>query len=620
MQDFSRPPQSSRNSSARRATKRQPNLLLFGLIFSFMFFICMGILGFAVYNAGYSSLADSSNQTATVVAQNNASCQALIEKAMQVSNSFCSQIGSNKACYGNNTLKADLAPGTSQKFVVQGDIVDVDKLRRISASPLKLDSKEWGVAVLKVIANLPRSLPGQTVTMMVFGNTTLDNNKNGNLESFFFSSELGHIVCDKVPDDGIMVTVPDGLGVKFMVNGAELTLTGDASIKAVKNGKMQVSLYEGSGRIVSDGHEQYFGAGQQVTVQLGGENGESSVGAPSTPTPLSPNDLETACALTGQFCKQDQIIPVTSANAQQSIQEALGITPTPVPTFTPTRVPTNTATAFVTPTLFILKIPTWTPAKTATKAKTAAASGSGATATSKTPSKTPTRTPVGGGGGASTPTRTRTPTRTFTPIGTATQTRTPTPTVTPGGPTFTPTQTPTTTPTPTPTPTQTPTSVVSTPIPVGTFTPTSTPTPTPTDTDVPTLVPTPTRTNTPTVACGSISNSTITVSGAASKQLLTTITNGSSSMIILTSVTIGNAERLRKVTTGGQDIWDGDDSTNPKIISSWNSGAPSDRQIAASVGTLPLVFTFQNPVDTVSTSFDFTFNNGCTFSASYIYP
>ncbi len=50
--------------------------------------------------------------------------------------------------------------------------------------------------------------------------------------------------------------------------------------------------------------------------------------APSTPESLSQDDLDTACALTGQFCSQDQITPVASEQAQQTIQEELGITPT----------------------------------------------------------------------------------------------------------------------------------------------------------------------------------------------------------------------------------------------------------------------------------------------------
>ena len=384
-------------------------------------------------------------------------CQVLIEKAIQASDSFCSRIGSNKACYGNNTINADLKPGTTQKFSERGDIVDVDNVRRISASPIKLDSNEWGIAFLRVIANLPRSLPGQTVTMIVFGNTTLDN-ESGNLESFYFSSELGRIVCEKVPTDGIMISVPDGDGVKFVVNGAELTLTGDATITAVKNGEMEVSLYEGSGRIVSDGQEQYFGAGQQVKVQLGGENGSESVGPPSTPESLTQDELDTACALTGQFCSQDQITPVASEEAQQTIEEELGITPTKAPTITrtPTRTQAPTFTAIVTNTFFVL--PTWTP--------------------------NPAHT--------STPVRTKTPTPVKTPTKkSGSQSPTNTPTNTPGGSTLVPTQTPTPTPTGTATQTSAPTST-------GTITQTPTPTPTGTATQTPTQTPTGTATQTPT--------------------------------------------------------------------------------------------------------------------------
>jgi len=83
------------------------------------------------------------------------------------------------------------------------------------------------------MANLPRSLPGETVTLMLFGNTTLDNQSN-NLEAFYFSSQLGQVVCDKVPFDGLKIDVPEGSGVQFKINGTELTLMGNASLKANK--------------------------------------------------------------------------------------------------------------------------------------------------------------------------------------------------------------------------------------------------------------------------------------------------------------------------------------------------------------------------------------------------
>jgi hypothetical protein len=594
MQDNPGSPTLSSKPSPRRSKNRQLDLLLFWFFLLFPT-LCAGSCGFALYSTGYLSPLFPASLTATAFAQKDTDCQVLIEKAIQASDSFCSQIGSNKACYGNNTINADLKPGTTQKFTERGDIVDVDNVRRLSASPIKLDSNEWGIAFLRVIANLPRSLPGQTVTMIVFGNTTLDN-KSGNLESFYFSSELGQIVCEKVPADGIMVSVPDGDGVRFTVNGAELTLTGDAMIEAVKNGEMEVSLYEGSGLIVSDGQEQYFGAGQHVTVQLGGENGSESVGPPSTPESLTQEQLDTACALTGQFCSHDQITPVASGEAQQTIEEELGITPTQAPTLT--RTPTRTRTPTASATSTVLLIPSWTPSPTRTHTPVYIPTKTNTPIKTKTPTKTPLKTATTGGA-TLTPTQTPTSTATRTPTPIFTATRTPTPT-----PTGTATQTPTLTDIGTATQTSTPT-------PTGTATQTPTQTPTPTDTQ------TPTPTFTPMPACGSIPNPTITISGPPKKQLLTTITNNTGSAITLTSVSITNSEILNFTTANSVTIWNGpDDGSQPMVISSW-LGVSSDRQIDASGGTMNLVFEFQNPVDSVTTNLEINFDSGCILSASY---
>ncbi|HET9909001.1 MAG TPA: hypothetical protein VFQ23_20290, partial [Anaerolineales bacterium] len=414
--------ESPKRSSSRR--KRQDSILviLFGM---FLSFLCAGVLGLALYLSGYNPFLFPSSLTATALAQRNASCQVLIDKAIQSSSGFCGQTGSNNVCYGNTTIQAELAPGVTQRFSERGDILPVGDLRRLTAAPLNLQTEEWGIAVFKVIANLPRSLPGETVTMVVFGNTTIDK-QSGGLESFYFFSELGQIACEAVPSDGLMLTSPDGGGLRINVNGTELTLKGDANLKAVKNGEMEVSLFRGSGRIVSNGQEQYFGAGQQVSVDLGGENGVQSVSGPSAPEPLTQDELNTACSLTGQYCSQSQITPVSEAEAQGQLQAEI--------TFTPTSPPTQTATIRPSPTLFStftsFVLPSWTPSP-------------GPPTLTRTPARTPTRT--------LTPTRTRT--RTATPSRTPTRTNTPTQTLTS---TITSTFTPSATVTPTFTPSSTP--------------------------------------------------------------------------------------------------------------------------------------------------------------------
>jgi hypothetical protein len=394
--------------------KRQEGFLLLFLLGSLVSLVCVSAAAFALFRGGYFPFLFSTDLTATAIAQRNASCQALIDRAIQASDSFCGETGTNKACYGNTTLQAELVPGTTDSFSERGDIIAVNALSRLTASPLDIEGMQWGIAVFKLITNLPRSLPGETVTMVVFGNATLDNvsEDSESLESFYFSSELGQIVCEKVPFDGLMITSPDGNGIQFKINGAELTLVGSASVKAIRNGQMEVSVYRGSARIMSNGEEQYLGAGSKSSVQLGGEDGTEAISGPSDPESLSQEELDMACTMTGEFCSEDEIIPVSGEEAQNQIQASmLTVTPSVTPIPTATLIPTNT--------LLVLPSSTTSPGPTAVFTRT------------NTPA--PTRTPV-----PPTRTRTSTPTRTFTPTNTFTPTltftNTPSPTVTPEGP------------------------------------------------------------------------------------------------------------------------------------------------------------------------------------------
>jgi len=381
-------PAARRPASRMKRQQASTLLLLLGALISI---VCVGVTGLALYRGGYIPFGFSSNLTATAMAARNASCQELIDRTIQASDNFCGNTTSNTACYGNNTLRAELGPNAAKRFSERGDIIPVNQLRRLSASPLNLDNNEWGIAVFNVIANLPRSLPGETVTMVVFGNATLDNQSagSGGLDSFYFSSELGQIICEKIPFDGLMISSPDGSGIRFAVNGAELTLMGNASIKAVKNGEMEVSVYKGSARIVSNGEEQYFGAGQSSSVQLGGENGTQSISGPSEPEPLTGDELTMACTMTGEYCTPDEIDYVSEAQAQGQIQSAITSTPTLIPTPTLTRTSSPTEP----PTYTLVVLPSPTPSRTKTPTPTA--------------TRPATRTPP--------PTNTPVPAATFTP-------------------------------------------------------------------------------------------------------------------------------------------------------------------------------------------------------------
>jgi hypothetical protein len=354
-----------------------------------MVIICgISVLGFFLFVTGLPLSLASVQQTRTAIANRQVACHELIQRALEASEEYCNQIDSNSVCYGNYTILAELIPDAALRFSERGDIVGVNLLRRLSVSPLNLGTQEWGIAIFKVLANLPRSLPGETVTLIVFGNTTIDN-QSQNLESFYFSSGFGELICEEVPFDGIMLSMPDGTGIKFTVNGAEITLFGNASLAAVKNEEMNIKLFSGSGQISSNGQTQSFGAGQQVNVPLGGPNGVESIGPPSAPVPLSPEDLVLACTMTDQYCSEEDILPVSANEAQETPEARLFSTPTSQHTSTPTSTPTISQT----PSLTFTSTITFTPTTTSTS--------------SKTSTKTPT------------PTKTRTSTRTFTPPGRA---------------------------------------------------------------------------------------------------------------------------------------------------------------------------------------------------------
>lgn len=417
-------PKQPASKTVKDGKKRRSSVYLIGGFVGIAGLACV-ILWLAVfYRWGALQFRLPADQTLTALAAGHADCQALIDRALAASSNLCNRVGSDQACYGNNTVHARLVPGTAQQFSVPGDIVGVNQIQSISASVLNPSLNQWGIAIFKVISNLPRSLPGETITLVVFGNTTVEN--SGSLETYYFYSGLGQVSCDQVPFDGLMVTMPEGTGIHFIVNGSELTLMGNASLRADQNGSMDVSLYSGSGSITANGQEQVFTAGESVSVPLGGPNGTDPIGPPTTPQPLSRDDLDVACSLTGSYCDPAEITPVPSDLAAQFMLTANALTQTSTPLPSLTRTPT--ASASPTPTM------------------TGTATSTPITSSSPTRTRTATRT--------SSPTRSRT----STPPPPPADTLTPSGTYTPTGTVSTPTATSTNTATPTATSTNTATS------------------------------------------------------------------------------------------------------------------------------------------------------------------
>ncbi len=108
------------------------------------------------------------------LAQDN-TCPAIISDALEAVDALCNETGRNQVCYGNVMLTVEVQEGIEDAiFETPGDIVDVANIRSLALSPMDEAAGEWGVSLMKLQANLPNTLPGQNVTILLFGDVEIE--------------------------------------------------------------------------------------------------------------------------------------------------------------------------------------------------------------------------------------------------------------------------------------------------------------------------------------------------------------------------------------------------------------------------------------------------------------
>lgn len=107
-------------------------------------------------------------------AQETETCQTLTEQIMIQVAETCDATERNQACYGYNLIEAT-SPVDEFTFDSIGDIVNVADIETLSIAPVDLEPETWGVALMRLQANLPDTLPGQNVSVVIFGDVNLQN-------------------------------------------------------------------------------------------------------------------------------------------------------------------------------------------------------------------------------------------------------------------------------------------------------------------------------------------------------------------------------------------------------------------------------------------------------------
>lgn len=105
---------------------------------------------------------------------NNEDCPILVESALNAADAACTGIGRNEACYGNIVIDAQTRDA-NVSFDDRGDVAGIVNISSMSLGAMNVARDEWGVALMRVQANLPDSLPGSNVTFVLFSDVVIED-------------------------------------------------------------------------------------------------------------------------------------------------------------------------------------------------------------------------------------------------------------------------------------------------------------------------------------------------------------------------------------------------------------------------------------------------------------
>jgi len=238
-----------------------------------------------------------------VLAQSD--CPAIVQTALNSADEFCKDLGRNQACYGNVDLSAQPQPDvTDFRFEQTGDIVDVSTIQTMRLSPMDEAAGKWGVAVMKLQANLPDTLPGQNVTFLLFGDVELANAvpTDGSsdlkpMQAFYLKTGVGDSNCEEAPESGMLVQTPEGVGqVSFNINGVDVSMGSTVFFQVGGDEGMTISTLEGSAYVSAEEETQVIIPGTWVSIpmQFAEEEAEISAEAPAAAAPAPGNEIQLA--------------------------------------------------------------------------------------------------------------------------------------------------------------------------------------------------------------------------------------------------------------------------------------------------------------------------------------
>jgi hypothetical protein len=259
-------------------------------------------------------------------------CPTLVQNALEQVEQLCAGTGRNQICYGNSVLVAEpRAEITDVLLSTPGDMTEIQNLSRVMLFPMDIDLGQWGVALMRVQANLPDTLPGQNVLFLLFGDVELTpelpqlilDNSQASVNAFRLRTGVTAPQCDAAPPDGIIIQTPHGAGrIELTLNGVDLSLGSTVYFSAQASGYLAVNTLEGSAQVNAAGIESYAPAGTVVYVPLNEDL--TATAPPLLPQPYDATELNRLplAALERPIRVHPPLLPEEVIAVQQTVLES----------------------------------------------------------------------------------------------------------------------------------------------------------------------------------------------------------------------------------------------------------------------------------------------------------
>lgn len=232
--------------------------------------------------------------TVSLASAQEDACPSLVDQAILQTNAQCASTERNEACYGNTSIDLKARDPRPITFSAPGDKVALQRVSALRTLPLNVDTGEWGIALLRLQANLPNTVPGQNVTFLLMGDVSLTETPttaNRPMQSFYFTTGIGQARCQQANINALVVQSPDHTKVNLTINGAEVVLGSTAVLFASPAKSLDMLLVDGQSDVTAAGVTRSIPAGQMTQLALGGSDGTQVVGAPQPPVSYPPERI-----------------------------------------------------------------------------------------------------------------------------------------------------------------------------------------------------------------------------------------------------------------------------------------------------------------------------------------